>query len=99
MPIIRAIEKISWEGRIATIQGERIFINAGRLTGIQLGDILRVTEEGREIYDPASGELIGKVPGRMKGTVEIISYFGKDGAIGLIHSGSGFTENDRVDLY
>ncbi len=99
IPIVRAIEKISWEGRIANIQGERVFINAGRMTGIQLGDILRVTEEGREIYDPASGELIGKVPGRMKGTVEIISYFGKDGSIGLVHSGSGFSENDRVDLY
>ncbi len=99
MPIVTAVSKISWEGRIANIQGERIFVNAGRLTGIQLGDILRVTEEGREVYDPETGELIGKVPGRMKGTIEIISYFGKDGSIALVHSGSGFLENDRVDLY
>ena len=46
-----------------------------------------------------SGGFIGKAPGRMKGTIEIVSYFGKDGAIGIIHSGSGFNENDLVEIY
>ena len=27
------------------------------------------------------------------------SYFGNDGSIAVIHSGSGFRENDRVELY
>ena len=95
----RAMEKLSWEGRVAMISGERVFINAGRLSGLQMGDILKVTEEGDEVYDPETGRFIGVAPGRMKGTVEIIGYFGKDGSIAIIHSGSGFRENDRLELY
>lgn len=97
--LYQSIEKLSWEGRVAMVSGDRIFINAGRLSGIQVGDVLKVTEEGEEVYDPENGLFIGSTPGRMKGTVEIISYFGKDGSIGVIHSGSGFKENDRVELY
>ena len=97
--ISQAVEKQSWEGRVAMVKGDRIYLNAGRLSGLNLGDILKVTEEGEDVYDPENGSLIGKVPGRLKGTVELVSYFGKDGAIAIVHSGSGFRENDRVELY
>lgn len=97
--IVRAVEKLGWEGRVAMVSGERVFVNAGRLTGIQVGDILKVTEEGDDVYDPETGRFIGTAPGRLKGTVEVVSYFGKDGTIAVIHSGSGFLENDRVELY
>ena len=39
--VSRVVEKLSWEGRVAMIQGERIYVNAGRLSGIQIGDILK----------------------------------------------------------
>jgi TolB-like protein len=94
-----AMNKMSWEGRIAMVNGDRIFLNVGKISGLQLGDILKVSEEGDEIYDPQSGNYIGKTPGRMKGTLEVVSYFGQDGAITIIHSGSGFKESDRVELY
>jgi hypothetical protein len=97
--ISQNVEKLSWEGRVALVKGDRIYLNAGRLSGIQIGDILKISEDGEDVYDPDSGGLIGKVPGRLKGTIEVISYFGRDGSIGIIHSGSGFRENDRVELY
>jgi hypothetical protein len=97
--ISAAIEKLSWEGRVALIKGERVYLNAGRLSGIQIGDILRISEEGEDVHDPETGSFIGRVPGRLKGTVEVVSYFGKDGAIAILHSGSGFRENDLVELY
>jgi TolB-like protein len=100
MPQIQAtLDKMSWEGRIAAISGERVFLNVGRISGLQVGDILKVSDEGDEIYDPQSGNYIGKVPGRLKGTLEVVSYFGQDGSIAVIHSGAGFRENDRVELY
>lgn len=97
--IVKAVDKLSWEGRVAMVTGEKIYINAGRLSGIQVGDILKITEEADEIFDPESGSFIGEAPGRIKGTVEVVSYFGKDGAISIVHSGSGFKENDKVELY
>lgn len=97
--IVKSIDKIAWEGSIALVNGEKIYINAGRLSGLQIGDILKVTEKGPEVYDPDTGRYIGNAPGRMKGRLEVVSYFGKDGAITIVYSGSGFTENDRVELY
>ncbi len=98
-PMAQAIDKLSWEGRIALVKGEQYYINAGRLSGLQIGDILKVTEDSEEVYDPDNGSFIGHVPGRMKGTLELVSYFGKDGAIAVLHSGAGVNENDRVELY
>lgn len=97
--VLASLDKVTWEGRIAAINGDRIYLNVGRVSGIQVGDLLKVTEDGDDIYDPESGGHIGRVPGRLKGTLEVISYFGNDGAIAVIHSGSGFRENDRVELY
>lgn len=97
--VLASLESISWEGRIAAINGDRIYLNVGRVSGLQIGDLLKVTEEGDDIYDPEAGSHIGRVPGRLKGTLEVISYFGSDGAITVVHSGSGFRENDRVELY
>tara|TARA_B100000749_G_scaffold280899_1_gene280986 strand:- start:59306 stop:60250 length:945 start_codon:yes stop_codon:yes gene_type:complete len=97
--VVRTVDKIDWEGRIAMVSGDRVFINAGRLSGLQVGDILKVTEPGEEIFDPERGLFLGYAPGRMKGTLEVVSYFGKDGSITVVHSGSGFSENDRVELY
>lgn len=97
--ILASLDRVSWEGRIAAINGDRIYLNVGKVSGIQIGDLLKVTEDGDDVYDPESGTHIGRVPGRLKGTLEVISYFGNDGSIAIIHSGSGFKENDRVELY
>jgi hypothetical protein len=97
--ILNTLDRLSWEGRIAMITGDRIFLNVGRISGVQLGDVLKVSEEGDEVYDPTSGNFIGKTPGRLKGTLEVVSYFGQDGAIAIVHSGAGFKENDKVEMY
>lgn len=97
--ILLTMSKLSWEGRIAVVKGDRIYLNVGRLSGLQMGDILKVSDEGEDVYDPQTGNFIGKVPGRLKGTLEVVSYFGQDGAIAIIHSGSGFKENDKIELY
>lgn len=97
--VLASLEKVSWEGRIAAINGDRIYLNVGKISGLQVGDLLKVLDDGDDIYDPESGSHVGRVPGRLKGTLELISYFGTDGSIAVIHSGSGFKENDRVEIY
>ncbi len=92
-------QKMGWEGRIAMIDSDKIYLNVGQLTGLNVGDILKVSEAGEDVFDPQTGTYIGKTPGRMKGTIEIVNFFGQDGAVSVIHSGAGFKENDRVDVY
>ena len=91
--------RLDWMGRVAKIIGTRIYINAGRSSGINLGDILKVITEGQEIFDPESGAMIGMSQGEVKGTLEVIDYFGQDGAICTLHSGGSVTEGDFVQLY
>ncbi len=97
--ILSITTKLDWVGRVAKIIGSKIYINAGRDSGIQISDILKVITEGQEVYDPETGALIGVSKGEIKGTVEIIDYFGQDGAIAVLHSGGQVNEGDFVQLY
>jgi hypothetical protein len=92
-------QKLEWVGRVAKIIGSKIYVNAGRESGLQIGDILKVTTEGQEIFDPETGALIGNTTGDVKGTVEVIDYFGPDGTVCILHSGGSVTEGDFVELY
>ena len=97
--IVKVGSRLDWMGRVAKIIGTRIYINAGRTSGINLGDILKVITEGQEVYDPESGAMIGMSQGEVKGTLEVIDYFGQDGAVCNLHSGGSVTEGDFVQLY
>jgi hypothetical protein len=96
---VRALEKISWEGRIAKISNGRVYINAGRSTGLNIGDILKVMTPGEDVYDPVTGAYMGRGAGQPKGTLEIVDYLGGDASIAAIHSGGNFVESDAVQLY
>lgn len=97
--VLRTIEKMSWEGRIAKIQGNRVYISAGRASGLLTGDILKVLTRGEEVYDPASGSYLGRTQGLLKGTVEVIDFMGQDSAVALLHTGANVQEGDLVQLY
>jgi hypothetical protein len=97
--VIKVGSRLDWMGRVAKIIGTRIYINAGRSSGINIGDIIKVITEGQEVYDPESGAMIGVSQGEVKGTLEVVDYFAADGAICILHSGGSVTEGDFVQLY
>ena len=97
--VVKLGTKLDWMGRVAKIIGTRIYINAGRTSGINIGDILKVVTEGQEIYDPESGAMIGMSQGEVKGTLEVVDFFEPNGAICVLHSGGSVTEGDFVQLY
>ncbi|MDP7321479.1 MAG: hypothetical protein QF441_12775 [Bacteriovoracaceae bacterium] len=97
--LVKLGEKLDWTGRVARIIGSKVYVNAGRKSGLNVGDILKVMTEGQEIYDPESGALLGVSKGEVKGTLEVIDYFGPDGAVTILHSGGSVTEGDFVQLY
>lgn len=97
--VIKIGAKLDWIGRVAKIIGTRIYINAGRRSGINLGDILKVVTEGQEVYDPETGAMIGMSMGEVKGSLEVVDFFGDDGSICILHSGGSVTEGDFVQLY
>ncbi|MGZ3703791.1 MAG: hypothetical protein ACXWSD_18700, partial [Bdellovibrionota bacterium] len=70
-----------------------------RATGLQIGDIMKVNSQGTDIFDPDSGLFLGRTPGDLKGTLEVVEFFGEDGAITRVHSGANFLEGDVIQLY
>ena len=48
----REMEGLEWFCRIAKVDGEEIYLNAGRLTGLKIGDVMEVSHRG---------ELKGKI--------------------------------------
>ncbi len=97
--VVKIGSKLDWLGRVAKIIGTRIYVNAGRTSGLNLGDILKVVTEGQEIFDPESGAMIGMSQGEVKGTLEVVDYFEPNGAICILHSGGSVTEGDFIQLY
>ena len=97
--ILDVSAKLDWVGRVAKVIGDKVYINAGRDSGINIGDILKVVTEGQEIYDPETGALIGISKGYSKATIEVVDYFSNDGSLGVLHSGGRILEGDYVELY
>lgn len=97
--VLKAIEKMTWEGRIAKISGNLIYVNAGRNSGLVNGDILKVLTPGEDIYDPSTGAFLGRAEGQLKGTIEVNDFIGEDGSVTRIHTGGNFQEGDLVRLY
>ncbi len=95
----RIASRVDWQGKIAKVDGDKIYITAGQSTGLELGDILKVVSKSEDILDPQTGRFLGKTRGTVKGTVEITGYFGTDGSITRLHSGGSFQRNDTVRLY
>ena len=97
--LINSTKKNEWSGKVAKILGKKIYVNAGRKSGVKIGDILKVMTRGENIYDPSSGALIGKSKGEVKSTIEIIDFFGVNGSVGVLHSGGSINEGDLIKLY
>ena len=97
--LAKAAEKLTWEGKIARIIGNKVYLNSGHESGLVGGDILKVLTPGEDIHDPESGAFLGKTEGQLKGTLEVMDFIGPDGAVSQMHTGGGFQEGDIVRLY
>lgn len=97
--VIQSVQKMDWEGRVAKVTGNKIYINSGRNSGIVIGDILRVITNGDDVYDPETGSYLGRTKGELKGTLEITDFIGEDASVASIHTGANFRPGDSVRLY
>jgi hypothetical protein len=97
--VLKAVEKMTWEGRIAKVTGGKVYLNSGRQSGLVAGDILKALAPGDDIYDPATGAFLGRSQGQLKGTLEVVDFVGGDAAVTEIHTGGNFQDGDVVQLY
>ena len=85
--LTRELDGIDWFCRIAKVEGEEVYINAGKLTGLKVGDVMEVFRPGR------SGER-----GEVKGKIRISAFFGIDASMGRLIQGKNPDVNDILKL-
>ena len=96
--LLKAILSLDWHARIASIEKEKIYISAGRLSGLEKGGIIEVYSPGEEVIDPRTKMPLGKTKGSYKGELEVVELFGVDASWAKIRKGTSFSATDLVYL-
>ena len=85
--LAKEFDGMDWFCRIAKVEGENVYINAGRLTGLKVGDVMEVFRAGE------SGER-----GEVKGKIKVSAFFGIDASMGRLIQGKDPDVNDILKL-
>ncbi len=65
------IPRERWEPRVAEGGPDGVIVNGGENVGLRAGQRFLVREEGRNITDPITGDVIERFPGRVIGEIEV----------------------------
>ncbi|MDI6840187.1 MAG: CsgG/HfaB family protein [bacterium] len=90
-------KKITWYCRIAEVEADKVYLDAGRESRLDIGTVLVVKRPGKEIRSPETGIVIGRVEATV-GKIEVTNYFGDDGAIARVVSGESPVSGDYARL-
>ena len=93
---LRYLDLLEWSTSIAKIEGDNLYLNAGKMSGLRIGDTLEIYEPGKEIIHPATNLSLGWTTGKLKGAIRVSDLFGVDAAVGKIVQGQGFAQKDVV---
>src|SRR5882672_8896373 len=85
--IIDQVSKKPWSCRVADVDGQSVYLNAGHDSGIPVGQKLTAYHVGRAIKDPTSGLVIGNTEEKV-GELKVMRYFGDDGSVAELAGGS-----------
>jgi hypothetical protein len=96
--LLRTLLTLDWHARIASIDGERVFINAGSLSGLKKGDTLEVYAPGAQIIDQGTKQPLGRIKGTYKGELEVVELFGVDASWAKVKKPAAFSPTDLVYL-
>jgi hypothetical protein len=83
---------LPWFGKVAAVEGDRAYINAGKEAGLQVGQILKIYRGGKVVPG------LGFAPGNRVGTLEVNGFVGPNGAFGVIKESQGIQASDLVSV-
>jgi hypothetical protein len=94
--VLKTVLSIDWHSRIASVDGAKVYINAGRLSGLEKGKVLEVFAPGEEVIDPRTKQPLGRKKGAFKGELEVVELFGVDASWAKTNKGGSFSSTDLV---
>ncbi|WP_372712588.1 CsgG/HfaB family protein [Ilyobacter sp.] len=78
--IIDRIDKTPWSAKVAKAYSNKIIINSGKMSNLELGTKLDVFKQGEKIE--FEGEFLGYIEEEI-GTAKIVDYMGEDASIAI----------------
>jgi len=94
--LLKAILTLDWHARVASVDNGKIYVNAGRQSGLDKGSVLDVYSPGEQIIDSKTKAPLGTIKGKYKGELEVSELFGVDACWAKIKKGSNFSATDLV---
>ncbi len=89
-----------WNGRVAQVDGDNLYINAGQRSGLKVGDKLDVFRPGKEIIDPVTKVKLGTTENKIGQAIVQQNDLGDQADLSIANptSGTGFKPGDIVKL-
>jgi curli biogenesis system outer membrane secretion channel CsgG len=102
LKICQKMEPIPWEARIAEIVEEEggkltLYVNAGKDSGLKVGDVLEVLRLGAEIKDPDTHLVIGRTQPKKLGRIKVEQIEDKLTLCAVLDA-EGYQKGDTVRL-
>ena len=92
--IIKTVDRTPWMANVAKISGNKLYINAGQKSNVEIGTKLGVYKQGEKIE--FNGKFLGFEENKV-GEAEVVDYLGEDAAI-LEYKGETFSIPGVVKL-
>ncbi|MBI3074037.1 MAG: hypothetical protein HYY84_18160 [Deltaproteobacteria bacterium] len=96
--VFSTMEAQPWSGRVAAVDGGRVYINAGAAAGILAGDSLVAREPGKLVKDPVTKMVIGYTKGNVKGKLQVVDLQGEMSGCVVMGGAGTLKVNDVVEL-
>lgn len=94
----KSLLAIEWHARIASMENGKVYINAGRLSGLENGTSLEVYSPGTQVIDSKTRTPLGKTKGMYKGELKVSDLFGVDASCATPTRGGNFSASDLIYL-
>ncbi|MGB6130134.1 MAG: CsgG/HfaB family protein [Psychrilyobacter sp.] len=92
--IIETVDRTPWMANVAKVSGNKLYINAGQKSNVEIGTKLGVYKQGEKIE--FNGKFLGFEENKV-GEAEVVNYLGEDAAI-LEYKGETFSIPGVVKL-
>ena len=93
--IASKMKDVPYQGNVIKVSGDVAYINAGKRSGAQAGEVFTVYSVGEELMDPDTGELLGSEEERI-GTVKIYDVKEKYSKARIEGGVSGMKKGDII---
>ncbi|MFA5779937.1 MAG: CsgG/HfaB family protein [Elusimicrobiota bacterium] len=85
--IVYQVNARPWSCRVAEVDENNIYLDAGKESNLKLGTKLVIFNQGKEIRSPDTGLVIGRTEEKV-GELEVVDYFGENGSTAKVIKGS-----------